>query len=362
MNGWIMFLFLLMIASLAVRSFYLWSSLPATAPRGISMYGHDEAAFAGFKMGLWLGPILAPLLALGLAWIVGWIVSLMFGKSDDAGNIGAGVVMLGLLTLFGYGTYTTIAAQQNQPPGATASAQTDGTQPFGSSPSIRQRMTQSPPQPAAIDNSQPLQPAAPLQMAPPQVPQPRPAPTQRPSSSPTANNDAVSRPIIDALAAELKTKIDAFADSAAKLLPQLSRPPAHDLTKIKALVAETEAFGATALAVKRSLDSAQNTLGEKLRQAGLSDSDAHLAAFLWSTREYNCTLRGFMVSDLIRMCDKSKEECDFLRDNFGKWTLDAKGEIKCSDSQIKSKIHSNRFMVKSDADRKDYIIDQLRGK
>ncbi len=378
-GGWVMLLFLILIGVCIVNSYLTWSRLP---PPGRGAYQ------AGFRLGIWFVPVIVPLVALGLGWLVGKLVALMFGNSDDAGNIGASVILLSLIALFGYGIYSSATAPA--PATNTASSGTYSTSPNGPAPSdasesaarladqqkaqlkaMQDRNQQnldamreaSRKQLEALRNgtpgaTQPPTPAAPPPSTSPAAQSPNTTPST--PSAPSLNPNI--RPVIDAFEKDLDAKIDALIALSSKTVPTLQRTPPHDAGRIKSRLAEAEALRAAADAVKRLMDEATNSLTSKLEGAGIPASEAHTAAFRWSGFDYKSATRGFAASSLIRIADKTREECEYLTDNLGKWTLDSHGDVKCDDFQTKSKINSLRFFVKAEADRRTAIEDQLRGR
>lgn len=377
LNGWILTLFLLLVALLAWRSYMLWSNLPANPA---TLYGHTNAALMGMKIGIWLAPVIAPLITLGIAWLVGWGVSKMFGKSDDAGNIGAALIFVLVLGLFGFSAYSMVTAPpppQNvaaaiQPAPAEpdqtlrrAGALTDQQAAAARDAAQRQLdALRSTPPSARIDPPRPSMPARPPTAAP-----SRPASATPPSTAPAPATPPVRptanpaiRPVIDEYEKELNGQIDSLAEKFARLAPELARAPAHDMTKIKERNAATDVLKTEAEALRTTLDRAVRTLSMKLENVGIPDSDAHFAAFQWVHMDFKDATRGFGADAIVRLCEKSAEECAYLTDNFGKWTLDSKGEVKSSEISIKQQAGSKRFFVKTDAQRKDDILDQLTGK
>ncbi len=377
MGGWIMLLFVLLLGVCVWNAVLVWQQLPPTR----NAYG------AGVKLGVWLTPVIVPLVMLGLAWCVGKLVSLMFGKSDDAGNIGAAVVLLGALSLFGYGVYERSTAPAQT--GATA----QGAAPTPADPvedanrladkgrqqlqdmndRSRKQMEEleargrqqaeaareaSQRQLDALRNGRPVSPVAP--------PMPAPTPASQPNgTAPQATRPSVSpavRAIIDDYAKDLGAQIDALLAQEAGIVPTMARTPGHDLTVIKARLTDAETLRTAAESLKKSFDAASDTLAAKIEATGVPSSEARSAVFTWANFEYKIATRGFAADAIMRLCDKAREEGEHLRDNFGKWTLDSKGEVKCADFQIKSKIQSARFFVKAEADRRTFIEDQLRGK
>lgn len=378
-GGWVMLLFLILIGVCIVNSYLTWSRLP---PPGRGAYQ------AGFRLGIWFVPVIVPLVALGIGWLVGKLVSLMFGNSDDAGNIGASVVLLSLIALFGYGIYTSATAPA--PATNTAGSGTYSTSPSAPASSdasesaarlAEQQKTQlkamqernqqnmdamreaSRKQLEALRNGAPGAPQPPTPPASPSATSPTtPPPNRTPSTPSSPSLNPSIRPVIDAFEKDLDAKIDALITLSSKTVPTLQRTPPHDVGRIKSRLAEAEAMRSAADAVKRSLDEATESLTSKLEGAGIPASEAHTAAFRWSGFDYKTATRGFAASSLIRIADKTREECEYLTDNLGKWTLDSRGEVKCDDFQTRSKINALRFFVKAEADRRTSIEDQLRGR
>lgn len=374
-GGWVMLLFLVLIGVCIVNSYLTWSRLP---PPGRGAYQ------AGFRLGIWFVPVIVPLVALGLGWLVGKLVALMFGNSDDAGNIGASVILLSLITLFGYGIYTSATAPApgtNTPSSGTSTTPSDPLAIDHADATARlaeqQKEQLKASQERAQQNLEAMREASRKQLealrtGTPAAIQPPTPPAPQPSTSPTAQSPTTTptaptlnpniRPVIDAFEKDLDARIDALITLSSKTVPTLQRTPPHDAGRIKSRLAEAEALRSSADTVKRLLDEATNSLTSKLEGAGIPASEAHTAAFRWSGFDYKTATRGFAASSLIRIADKTREECEYLTDNLGKWTLDSRGEVKCDDFQTRAKINSLRFFVKADADRRTSIEDQLRGR
>lgn len=376
-GGWIMLLFLILIGACIVNSYLTWSRLP---PAGNSAYQ------GGVRIGIWSVPVIIPLVALGISWLVGKLVSLMFGKSDDAGNIGGSIVLLAFIALFGYGIYnlSTAPAPAVAPAPTTAMNSPLQSPPATTDPTeaARRLAEQGQAQLKAMQERSQQNLEAAREASRKQLealrngtPMPRPAPTPPASSSTPTTPDSASpaapstpqlnpaiRSVIDAFEKDLTAQVESVAALAARTLPELQRTPPHDAARIKSRLAEVESLRVAADAIKKTFDGASDALTAKLLTAGITDSETRTAASRWSAFDYKVTTRGFAAGSLIRLCDQAREECEYLRDNLGKWTLDGKGEVKCNDFQTKSRIGSLRFFVKSDADRKQQLIDQLSGK
>jgi hypothetical protein len=210
-------------------------------------------------------------------------------------------------------------------------------------------------EPASVPTSPPSE-SAPTAPAPHAAPKPPPAPTAQ--TTPAIDK----QPIIASVQSPLESSIAEVIAQADKLLPDLAKPPAHDLVRIRKRLEDVESLRAAAAALGTRVSSAGDDLTTQLQTAGINSSDARFAAARWLSADFHAAVRGFGCDALVRLCDKAKDEAEFARDNLGKWTLDSKGEFKATDRQIKTKLDSNRFFVKADADRKQQIFDQLRGK
>jgi len=362
-----MLAFLLLVGLCVWNAFVVWSNLPAPRP-GAGAYQ------AGVRIGIWAAPIIMPLIFLGIAWGIGWLVSLMFGKSDDAGNIGAGLVMLGALSLYGYGMYATLTAPPPAASGGSAAAATPMTQEDTAralADSNRKQMDElaeqsrrqmeaaqeaSRRQLEALHNPQavPPPPPVPTTAVPSSSPPPAPAPAQP--------QDPAIKAGIDAFEEDLNAKIDVLLGDVDKYFVELTHAPAHDLTRINARSDSGDKLRADADALGKLFSTATDDLTTQLVTAGVHQNDAYNAAFHWSGFDFRTASRGFAIDSIKRLCDKSKEECDFLRDNFSRWTLDSKGALKAKEFDVSSKARSLRFFVKADADRKAELVNQLKGR
>jgi hypothetical protein len=322
------------------------------------MFGHADAYKSGYQAGaalgkvfVWIAPVIIPLITLGIAWLVGWVVSLMFGKSDDAGNIGAGLIFVAALALFGFTTY--LVANPSKP--AAPSPQAAGNPPFNSPPRVDPNPSTSPPPP---------QPSfTPSTTAPnPPAPSPRPSTTTRPTPAPPAEPAFDTKPTIVEFQKSLDDSIAAVVAKADKLVPSLSKAVPHDSGLVNQRLTAVQELRTSADDLSKILNAAGDDLKAKLTAAGATPFDAQVASSRWANTEYQAIQRHFAADALVRLCDKAKEEGEFLRDNIAKWSVDAKGEINSKDFSIKSKAHSNRFFVKAEADRWSATKDRLQGR
>jgi hypothetical protein len=165
--------------------------------------------------------------------------------------------------------------------------------------------------------------------------------------------------------AEFQKPIDeAVADVIAKmdkLLPLLAKPYPHEIRVVNERLAAIGALRTSAEALNALLKNTTEDLRTKLIAAGCPTGEAQSASFTWAHTTYKVTPRSFGAESLNRLCDKAKEEGEYLRDNIAKWTVDAKGEIKSKDIPFQQKAGSNRFFVKSDAERREIVKGQIQG-
>lgn len=227
------------------------------------------------------------------------------------------------------------------------------------------------PTPLAANPVPPLPPEDPTPLAPAIAPpssEPPPAPDTttpaRPSrpSSPSAAKPAIeTAAAIEAVETPITQKLDELIASIDKFLPELAKRAPREVRVINSRLESIKNLRAAAESVKQPLEAAQTELKLRFMKLGMSEGDAHFDSFKRIHQVFNVTQRKFGADAIIRLCDKATEEHEFLRDNIHKWTIDAKGELKSSDTAFKQKANSNHFFVQADANRRDMITNQLRG-
>lgn len=142
-----------------------------------------------------------------------------------------------------------------------------------------------------------------------------------------------------------------------KAVPPLASPIAHDLVKIRKRLEELESVRKKAEALEARLREASNGLEAALREAGVGPGDAGSAAMRWASA-FGATQRQFACGSLVRTCEKGLEEIGFLKDQFPKWTLTNKGDLRVFEKSLEAKFNSNRFFARTEAER----YRELRGR
>lgn len=218
----------------------------------------------------------------------------------------------------------------------------------------------------------------------PQPPTPQPAPSPsgpvvttpnapgRPGSPPSAvvpparvqpaepeKEHASIAPVTETVQKELVMQIDALLAKADELMPALSVLAPHDLRDVRKRVDDVDAFRAMSQALAKRLSGAQVELSDKLKAAGVSESDAFRSSVQWST-SFGAAQREFAATDYARLAERAAEEAATLRDEFGKWTLNAKRELVCKDVPIRQRLETLRFFILADVKRHAEIMKRLR--
>lgn len=370
LGGIPLLLFVALLGIMVVRAWLVSQNLP---PAG-SM---SAARRNGFIIGTWAAVIVAPVLALGIAWVVGKLVSLMFGRSDDAGNVGASAVMLLLAGLFSYTTYA--AATAPRPPAAPQSSGPGGGGFVSAEQATRQELEASAAklraQAERLASEQAEQsrrqgetlrsppPAAGPQTAPPS-PATAPARPSTPPALPPRQPEAPD-PIVlkvrDELAAELKAKVQPAAEAAAALKAQIAPLPKPDIRDLRTRLERIAAARSALVEARDALGAIDELARNRFQKAGLDASQTAINANRFST-EANAFARRIAAESLLRMLDHASTEASLMRDNLGRWSYAKDGKVESKDFQLKSQVNAQRFFLTSDLTRWDAEVDRLRGR
>lgn len=370
LGGIPLLLFVALLGIMVVRAWLISQNLP---PAG-SM---SAARRNGFIIGTWAAVIVAPVLALGIAWVVGKLVSLMFGRSDDAGNVGASAVMLLLAGLFAYSTYAVATAPR--PPAATQASGPGGGSFVSAEQATRQELEASAaklraqaerlakeqaeqlrrqgealrsPPPATPPQTAPTSPAA--------DPARPPAPPRQPPRQPEAPDPIVLK-VRDELAAELKAKVQPAADAAAALKAQVAPLPKSDIRDLRTRLERIAAARAALVEARDTLGSIDELARDRFEKAGVDASQTTINAHRFST-EADAFTRRIAAESLLRMLEHASGEATLMRDNLGRWSYAKDGKVESKDFQLKSQINAQRFFLTNDLTRWDAEVDRLRGK
>ena len=378
-------MFLLVLALGGVYSWLMYSRLSAAPPGGLSSGGIAASVIIGTLIGL--------VLFLVIVSVIAAIVYFASGRSESAANITIGIFLVLALTGFSVNSYR-LATAPPPPKQVTMAdqmrANSDKMQESmdaqrqamqRQSDAVRETMDRH--QQAARDaalrqaealrnatNRQPT-PGQPYTPPPPPATQsnpntapntPRPAPPARPNRPAPARapsaDEAAAKPILDALAAEITKQIDEVSAPLPALFDTLSRPPKQDIREIKKRIADITAVREPLAALSKRLNDMSTEGNDKLKAAGIdSVSAAHMFA-----SDYKAMPRAFAADAIIRMLDDADTEATVLRDGIGRWSIGKDGKVESKDFSIKSKANSARFMLEASLDRKNRLLDDLKGR
>lgn len=213
-----------------------------------------------------------------------------------------------------------------------------------------------PPPPAPIDHS-----PAPAQSTPPRN---SPAHAARPPAAtqpPTHANPAIAQ-ALDKLSDEIAADVAAMWPDVQKAFSDWARPPRHDLNAINERLSRTAKLKDAADKLGTRLRKLKDEAQARLTAAGVNSAVAAGEAGHYTVR-FNSTWRATSCDAVVRACDRAKEEAEFLRQNFAKWSLDAKGEITSSDLQVQGRARGLRSSLEfsiRDADQLKQRLDEGR--
>lgn len=384
-NPLIVLLFVILVGICAYRAWMIFDRINASGATG--------ARVSGMKF----GAVGVPLVVLVIAGGLGTLVYFLARKSMMAANVAIGLVLLLAVGLFGYNTYAiamappvqvaqkqpTVADQmransaqmkqgldaqrealQRQSAAATEAINRHNQAAREATERTREAMMNRPAPGAASTPSTPPTPAS-AQPTPGTVPSPtppRPPPANRPNRPTPAHtpsaNEVAAKPILDALAAEVTTQIDDVSATLTPLLDTLGKPPRQDIREIKKRIADIAAAREPLAALSKRLRDMSTEGNDKLKAAGI---DSVSAAHMY-TADYKAVHRAFAADAIIRMLDDADTEATILRDGIGRWSIGKDGKIESKDFTIKSKANSARFMLNVSLERKNQLLDDLKGR
>jgi hypothetical protein len=372
LGGVVLLLFAVLICVLAWRA-WVFTSAVSGSPGAGSAYGK------GVLLGTWGAVIIAPLIVLAIAWGVGKLVSLMFGRSDEAGNVGALGVMLLALGLFGYGAYaTTIAAQQakaraGQAGGGGAASGAQAKDPLAQQRDDLRRLqerneqmaqanrdrTRSLTQPGA--GSPPPTPITPSP-APPSQPAPNPARpgTATPAPAPVAREeDAAARRVGDEAIKAMDDRIAAVEKTLAAVRSQIGSPPKRDIRDLRARAETISAAMEELAALATGLRGMNEDVRSRLEATGVASASGEAVRIVSGYKHFQ---RATGAESLGRTLEHAKREAELLRDAIGRWTYGKDGKVESKDFQLQSSANSARFFLNADLGRWDSMVGELKGK
>lgn len=373
-------MFLLVLALGGVYGWLMYSRLSAAPPGGLSSGGIAASVIIGTVIGL--------IIFLVIVSVITAIVYFASGRSESAANITIGIFLVLALSGFSINSYK-LATAPPPPKQVTMAdqmrANSDKMQQSmdaqrqamqRQSDAVRETMERH--RQAASDAAQrqaeamrnatnnlrnpgqstPPPPQSAPSTAPPST-TPRPdRPTRPPPARAPSADEAAAKAILDALAAEITKQIDDLSAKLPAVLDPLSKPPKQDIREIKKRIADIAAVREPLAALSKRLKDMSKEGDDKLKAAGIeSVSAAHMFA-----SEYQAMPRSFAADSLLRILDSADEEATILRDNIGRWSIGKDGKVDSKDFSIKSKANSARFMLEAHLDRKNALLDDLKGR
>lgn len=210
----------------------------------------------------------------------------------------------------------------------------------------------SPPPAVPLDHS-----PAPAQSTPPRA---TPGPTARPPAAPqqpTHANPAIAQ-ALDKLSDEIAADVAAMWPDVQKAFSDWARPPRHDTNAINARLQQTATIKAAAEKLATRLRNLRDEAHSRLTAAGVNSAIAAGEAGHYSVR-FNSAWRATSCDAVARAADRAKEEAEFLRQNFAKWSLDAKGEVTSSDMQVQSRARGVRSSLEFSIRNADQLKQRL---
>ena len=302
-------------------------------------------------------PIIFAIVVAGLAYLI-------FRKSDTAGNAGFTVVLLiatvGRLVvmtgLIPQGTSTRSLIRGNSP---SATPPSQGT-------STPNRARPAPPTPRPAQASGPTNPAP--FIARPVAPAPQAPASQAPASrAPAERTPPPQRADDPRIATELKAlteDLDAAAGAlslqAEQVMDALAKPPRADRAGLAQRQKDLEALKKASTDLEERFGGVQDEAQKRL--AALIPASEAFPASVRFAAQFNGGWRASACRDYASMCDAAAEETQFLLDNLGKWSVDAKGQLTSKDLMISGRARGFRMHVDSYLGRRANIAERLRGK
>lgn len=357
-------LFVVLIGVCIWRSWVLSQQIPATHP--------NKAYLTGMKIGVWLVPVILPLLTLGIAWVIGKIVSLLFGRSDDAGNVGAGLVMAAVVALFGWSTYTAATAS---PRGNAAIAGQSGTATPGDPSQQRsdrgqeaidrvaaQMRAQEDAARRAMERAREL--ASPSTLAQPPA-QTSPAPSV--ATPPAALQTKPPAPDLTAqtiekvqaeMVKDLEQSTDPRAQRVRAFASELRLKPRADVRELRSRAEAIASVRTDLQDLKVMLSGLEADAHSRLVKAGLSDIDARIGSARVNAA-LGVSSRTFAIDRLVETLDHALTEADTMRANLGQWKYAKDGKVESKNFQVQSSINSARFFLDAGLERWNAHVDEM---
>ncbi len=339
---------LLFVLALILIAIFVWRGwLMADAVQGSSAYA------AGKRTGTLGAVVGGPLIVFVLAAGVGAGMYFTFRRSPGAANLGAGLVLLAGVGLFGYGTYA--AATRPRPaPGAQPAAlsKTQALQRMIEQGQAQMRAQQDHTREQMRQGGDAARTRIAEPPAPTDRPSPRPVATEvqpptPPSPKPAETPDTVSPGVLEALRAELAPALSDLAKDGDEAIKAASKPK-RSRKDLDGQIESIAAIAGRAKGVGETLESIESLARTRLTEAGLDAGAAMAKANRFAT-DFKAFERRMGTRQIGRLCETSTEYLTLLRDHLGKWSIDAKGAVTTKDKALEQKLfgpmHQTRFAI-----------------
>jgi hypothetical protein len=197
----------------------------------------------------------------------------------------------------------------------------------------------------------------------PVTPRPRPnvtAPPATPAPVLEKANPAI-KITLDAIAKELDDAGSALVTQAKPLLDALDKPPIHTREAIQKRITELGALRTAAKELGIRMGGLKEEAEKKLKADGVDETQAFSAAVRFSF-DADGMQRSMACEELARLCEAGREECEYLRENFAKWTSDPDKLVQSKDHMVRARAGQFRMRVEHGLGQREQMEARLRGK
>jgi len=167
--------------------------------------------------------------------------------------------------------------------------------------------------------------------------------------------------VLDQLSKDIDAAAGSLSLEAERMMDAASKAPWADRAAIDQRLKDAAGLKRSAEELQERFDRLQDEAQKRLADAGISQNAAFSASVRYSV-DSNGLWRSGACRDYASLCDAAVDEAQYLRDNLGKWNLDAKGEVASKDLMVKGRAQGLRMMVESYTQRRGDIAEHLRGK
>lgn len=315
---------------------------------------------SGYKFGI----VASPFIFIGGATLLGWIAYRITRRSEGTANAVAGLVLAVPATMWSIqvGNYWINGSKANTATqGRQASAPTGGSSATATQQALRSTLEsmKSPVGAGRAPTPTTPRPATPV---PPPTGATGTAPAPIPPAAPVrVEEDPKIKQTLEALTVEVDAEAAKLADLAETTAAAWAKAPRHDRAALTKRLQEADALGVAARAMLARMDKLKDEAAVKLSEAGVDRNEGFSASIRYSI-DSGAMSRGIGARELSQMCEAAREEANYLRENFTKWSLGRDGEVESKDVIVKGRAKGFRMRMDSYLDRKADIIERLKGK